>query len=251
MTRVNSTTLSEAFQPPPHHLTDEELDRIALTVPILITRYDTQARCIYISPDSERFTAKPPSWFIGRSLKDYHNYPIEFISANRHSIERILETGESQTFEISLEKPSGVRRRIHHQCPQFDENGSVISIVSFSIDITDKHNAQLQLERTVEEQSSFHAMLAHELRNPLVSLLSGLQTLDRAPPPEVAQRVRQIMHKEITHITRLIEDLLDTARVETGALTYRRRSCTVEECLNFGINLVQPIIKKRGTTVKR
>lgn len=102
----------------------------------------------------------------------------------------------------------------------------------------------------MEEQISFHAMLAHELRNPLVAVLSGLQALDRTPPSDVAQRVREVMHKEITHITRLIDDLLDTARVETGALTYKKRACTVEECINFAVAIVQPVIKNADQSLK-
>lgn len=234
----------------PRRLTEEELDRIALTAPILITRYDTYRRCVYISPNSGRFTAKPASWFLGRSLDEYHGYPSEFLSAISGSIQRIIETGEVQVFETSLLKPSGTRRYAHHQCPEFDDNGSLVSIVSFAIDISDKHNSQVRLQQILEEQNSFLAMLAHELRNPLVAVLSGLQALDRALSAESAQRVREVMHKEVTHITRLIEDLLDTARIETGALGYRKRESSPNECLSLASEIVQPVLNNASQILR-
>ena len=232
-----------------NYLTAEELDKIAVTFPALITRYDTDERCMYVSPSSERFTAKPASWFIGRPLSDHHNHPPEFLSAIRRSIQELLKSGESQIFETSVEKPWGVRRCVHHHCPEYGADGSIVSIMSFMFDITDRHASQIRLERTVQELSGFLAMLAHELRNPLVAMQSGLQALDRTPSPESAQRVREVMHREITHITRLIDDLLDTARVETGALKYRKQLCRLEECLTLACEIVRPVLANATQTL--
>ena len=226
----------------PRRLSDEDLDALAMTIPIVIKRYDPNLRCIYINSDSERFTHKPPSWFIGRHLDDYEGYPQEFVSAIKNSIHRILETGEPQIFEASLPKPNGIRRRIHHQCPEYNEEGALVSIVSLSIDVTEKHDSTTRLEKTLSEQNEFLAMLGHELRNPLSAVSNGLHALEREPSQEISKTVREMMRKELTHITRLIEDLLDTARLETGALKYHKTECHLQDCLDLALDIVRPVI---------
>jgi CheY-like chemotaxis protein len=57
------------------------------------------------------------------------------------------------------------------------------------------------------------------------------------------------MHSEITHITRLIDDLLDTARVETGALKYRKQVCRLEECLALACEIVLPVLENAKQTL--
>jgi signal transduction histidine kinase/ActR/RegA family two-component response regulator len=230
-------------------LSTEELDKVSQTVPILIKRYDTERRCIYISPGSERFTAKPVSWFIGRCVADYEGHPAGFLEALNNSITKILTTGEPQNFETTLEKPWGTVRQVHYHCPEYDDLGNIVSILSIVFDVTSKHNALTELQRAVEVQSHFLAMMAHELRNPLAAILSGLEALDRGPADVIACQVRSTMHREATHIARLVEDILDSTRLETGALTYQMQGIPIDDPLNLAIATTESAYQRAGQTL--
>lgn len=232
-------------------LTESELDLLSAGLPFLITRYSLSHRCIYVSQNCEQVTAKPRSWFMDRKLDQYHGYSADFISAIRQSIGRIIESKAVQSFETSLEKPWGTVRYIHYQAPEYDADGTLVSVISFAIDITEKHNSFVGMQRAVREQNHFLSMMAHELRNPLAALLSGLEALDRRPSVEVADRLRHIMHRKVTHITRLIDDLLDTARLETGSLKYQREVVSLEECLSLACQVTGPAYRSAGQSLNR
>ncbi|HKU42998.1 MAG TPA: response regulator [Polyangiales bacterium] len=92
------------------------------------------------------------------------------------------------------------------------------------------HQAEKEL-RTVAEQlreadrrkDEFLAMLAHELRNPLNAISTGLAIVGRRAPADVAeQRAREILERQTSHLTRLVDDLLDVARVTQGKIGLRR-----------------------------
>jgi signal transduction histidine kinase/CheY-like chemotaxis protein len=230
-------------------LTPGELDSLAAVVPILLKRYDVTGTCTYISVGSERFTSKPREWFIGRNLENYDAYPDEFLNAIKGSIGRILPTGEPQIFETTLEKPWGTTRRLHHHCPERNRKGEIVSVLSASFDITEKYNSWVKLERAVQEQRHFLAMMAHELRNPLAAVMSGLETLDRCPAENVAKKVRGTMHREITHITRLISDLVDITRLETGVLQCSMKPHDLTESLQLACSITQPVFRNAEQTL--
>jgi CheY-like chemotaxis protein len=88
--------------------------------------------------------------------------------------------------------------------------------------------------------------MAHELRNPLAAVLSGLQALDRGPQEDSAQEIRAVMHREISHITRLISDLLDTSRLDTGTLRYQITEHLLSESIDLAIDLNRHCFSNSG-----
>jgi signal transduction histidine kinase/ActR/RegA family two-component response regulator/HAMP domain-containing protein len=80
--------------------------------------------------------------------------------------------------------------------------------------------ALLQTDRNKNE---FLAVLSHELRNPLAPIQNSLHVLDRAPPgSEQARRAQSVMARQVRHLTRLVEDLLDVTRISNGKVRLRR-----------------------------
>ncbi len=80
--------------------------------------------------------------------------------------------------------------------------------------------ARCGLEEADKRKNEFIAMLSHELRNPLAPIRNSLYILDRAVPgSEQAQRAHRIIDRQTTHMTRLIDDLLDTTRISRGKVS--------------------------------
>ena len=95
-------------------------------------------------------------------------------------------------------------------------------------DIRDQLVAQREAEQALRDadrrKDEFLATLAHELRNPLAPIRTGLQALARLPPAEVAQavRVRQMMERQLRLLVKLIDDLLDVSRISAGKVRLER-----------------------------
>jgi signal transduction histidine kinase len=82
-----------------------------------------------------------------------------------------------------------------------------------------------QMRRMAEDdrrKDEFLAILAHELRNPLQPLQTAVELIDNDPDRPVAERLRAIIRRQVHHIGRLVDDLLDIARFQTGKLELRR-----------------------------
>jgi signal transduction histidine kinase len=112
------------------------------------------------------------------------------------------------------------------------------------------HAAELQrLNRRLEEddrrKDEFIAVLGHELRNPLAPLVNGLELLETASEDAV-DRARAVMRRQVEHLIRLVDDLLDMSRVTRGKIELRRRRLRAGELIDQAVSLATPLIAERG-----
>lgn len=92
------------------------------------------------------------------------------------------------------------------------------------------HEAHLRLIETDRRKDEFLAMLSHELRNPLTPIRLGLHMLERAAPgSEQAKRAKAVIDRQVEHLTRLVEDLLDVTRVTSGKIELQCEVLDVNE----------------------
>lgn len=84
-----------------------------------------------------------------------------------------------------------------------------------------EHQMQ-QLAETDRRKDEFLAILSHELRNPLQPLQTAVEVLEHDPGAPVPPRIRAIIQRQVHHITRLVDDLLDISRLNAGKLELRR-----------------------------
>lgn len=107
-----------------------------------------------------------------------------------------------------------------------------------------KLNAELREEHRRKDE--FLAMLAHELRNPLSPLLTSLEIL-RHPSVTVDQRERhiEIMRRQASQISRLVEDLLDVSRVGRGRIDLKRHQVPLRDVIDHALEECQPLLQTR------
>ena len=87
-----------------------------------------------------------------------------------------------------------------------------------------EHAARGEAEAASRGKDELLAMLGHELRNPLAAIANAVQLLDTgSPPPELARRAHEIIARQNAHLARLVDDLLDVARVTSGKIALVRR----------------------------
>ncbi len=84
--------------------------------------------------------------------------------------------------------------------------------------------AEADARKAVVERDQFLAMLSHELRNPLSAILNGVSVLDHpAVNPETVRRARQVIRRQVDHMSKLLDDLLDVARITQGKIGFRKK----------------------------
>ncbi len=104
----------------------------------------------------------------------------------------------------------------------------------------------IELQAADAQKNRFLAVLAHELRNPIMALVAGLRLLERRQGTGEVAEIRSAMNRSLGHMTRLVEDLLDISRIEQGKISLRHEDLVLQDVVTFAIETVQPTIDAAG-----
>jgi PAS domain S-box-containing protein len=127
--------------------------------------------------------------------------------------------------------------------------GQLVGYAKVTRDMTERRRLE-ELERSSRMMSEFLAMLAHELRNPLAPIRNAVSVMQLEPLTSPALRnCRDIIDRQLTHVTRLVDDLLDVGRLTTGKITLRRELLRLEEIVARSVETVRPVIEARHHTL--
>ncbi|WP_133501039.1 ATP-binding protein [Cognatilysobacter terrigena] len=128
--------------------------------------------------------------------------------------------------------------------------------VAFALDLArraatavDNARLHLQLQDEHRRKDEFLATLAHELRNPLAPLRTGLALLQATDDPVMTSRTREVMERQLGHMVRLIDDLLDLSRVTRGAIVLQRRRLEVGDVVNIALEASRPLLDAAGVAL--
>ncbi|HEV7609601.1 MAG TPA: ATP-binding protein [Steroidobacteraceae bacterium] len=106
------------------------------------------------------------------------------------------------------------------------------------------------LSEADQRKDEFLAMLAHELRNPLAPIRNVAYVLSKgATDPETVKRSGQMIERQANHLTRLVDDLLDVARITRGRVVLKREAVTLDSVVEAALETVQPALDLRSQTV--
>jgi PAS domain S-box-containing protein len=154
----------------------------------------------------------------------HHPDHIERVKAK---LARHLETGEEWEDTFPLRGKDGTHRWfLSRAIPIRDERGKVVQWFGTNTDITAQREAEEALRDADRRKDEFLAMLAHELRNPLAPLRTAIHIMRRLSPNEPGfERARDVIDRQVTHMARLIDDLLDVSRIARGKLELRKEPC--------------------------
>jgi len=130
-----------------------------------------------------------------------------------------------------------------------DAEGILIGFAKVTRDMTARRRLE-ELERSSRMMSEFLAMLAHELRNPLAPMRNAvtLMQLETVASP-VLRNSRDIIDRQLTHVTRLVDDLLDIGRLTTGKVKLRKEQVRVADIIGRSVETARPLIEARRHTL--
>jgi PAS domain S-box-containing protein len=132
-----------------------------------------------------------------------------------------------------------------------DDEDRPLTGMAIVIDISARRLADEKLRSADRRKDEFLAMLAHELRNPVAPILSVAEALSHmAGRDDRQQTLVGIVQRQASHLSRLLDDLLDVARITQGRIQLRREVVSLNDCLAAAIESVDPLIRARQQVLR-
>ena len=176
----------------------------------------------------------------------------EHITEFGHAVKNTIESGERLHFQGRIRRTDGETRWVEffgNLQPQLD--GDPLRIIGTVADITTSKHREEELRRLASNLSEadrrkteFLAVLAHELRNPLAPIQHGLELI-RAQPGnrEILDKVRNMLDRQVNQMVRLVNDLLDVARITSGKVELRKRRAEIGDLVKIAVETSMPLIE--------
>jgi PAS domain S-box-containing protein len=130
--------------------------------------------------------------------------------------------------------------------PRFSGHGEFLGMVGTSVDVTDRRLMEQTLREADRRKDEFLAMLGHELRNPLAAIAAAMEIFRRLLPADSPlQEVLVSTDRQTAILRRLVDDLLDSARISTGKIELRKAFVPLHQVISGAVELAQPGIVER------
>ncbi len=142
--------------------------------------------------------------------------------------------------------------------PIRDDRGSIIGVVLVFRDIRERRETERELQRRAEllqeqdrRKDAFLAMLSHELRNPLVPIRNSVTVLQRADPgSEQAKRALGVVDRQVMHLTRLVDDLLDVSRIAQGKIRLQKERLDLAEVVRRTVDDLRSVFASKQVALE-
>jgi signal transduction histidine kinase len=176
-----------------------------------------------------------------RGAERSRHVPIIFLTAGTADTQRRFRGYEAGAVDF-IQKPieadilrskASVFFDLHQQRGQIITQRDELEAYAEALKTADKH------------KNEFLAVLGHELRNPVMALDAGLHFLKRRDP-EKFDEIQGQMARQVAHLTRLVDDLLDISRIDQGKLSLNKDRVSLQEVLTFAVEASQPQIDVAG-----
>jgi PAS domain S-box-containing protein len=223
----------------------ERFARFMRHLPGLAWIKDLEGRYLFVNEAAERAFQRSRDQILGK--KDIDLFPPETAEAFQNNDRHALEsTSGLETLE-TLQHNDGVHHSIVAKFPIPGPDGKPNMIGGMAIDITARMQAEDALRDADRRKDEFLATLAHELRNPLAPISNSLQILrltdDLSPAVE---SMRDLMQRQVDHLVRLVDDLLEVSRITRGKVELRRELVELAAIVAGAVETSRPLIDAAG-----
>ena len=218
---------------------------------------DVEGRITFMNPVAENLTGWEQRASMGQPLTNVFTIRHEQTGAvAENPVDTVLATGRI----VGLQNHTVLLRRDGAQCPIDDSAapirdaaGRLFGVVLVFHEVSERRRLQKELLRQAEalkqadrRKDEFLATLAHELRNPLAPLRNGLQIARRQlSDDEQFDRIASMMDRQLRHLVRLVDDLMDVNRVSRGMIELKQAPISIRELIAGSVEAVRGEMDKR------
>jgi PAS domain S-box-containing protein len=159
--------------------------------------------------------------------------------------------GESVRYDVAIQVADHERIAIDFRiAPLRDDAGTITHLVASGVDITERKRTEAALRAADRQKDEFLAILSHELRNPLAPMRSAAHIIKlRAPDDPVVMQARDVIERQLKQMVRLVDDLLEVARITQGRIELRPRRVAAADVVASAVEAARPGIEAARHTL--
>ena len=235
---------------------EEELERLFMHAPFFICRLRgpdhvlQMTNAIYLHLVGERE-------LIGRPIRDA--LPELAGQGYFELLDGVYRTGKAyvgREMPVRLRRTPGCPETMHYVNvnyePACDADGKIDGVIAYGVDVTESVESRRKSESVSEQlvladrrKDEFLAMLGHELRNPLAPIATAVKLME-LKDGDRHKRERQIIERQVKHLARLVDDLLDVSRIARGQIKLARCTVDIAEVAARAVELASPIFEAKS-----
>jgi two-component system CheB/CheR fusion protein len=214
---------------------------------------DLSGACVFCNSSCARLLGyESPAALISKQMHPliHHTKPDGSPYAAEQSpiFDAMRRRGEAHVDDEVIWRADGTSFPAEYWSHPILRNNQVIGAVVTFLDVTERRQAEQELQDGVRRREQFLAMLSHELRNPLAAILSATRLLEGAGWTDRArEEAGQVVTRQANHMSRLLDDLLDVARITRGHITLRTEPVDLRDAARSAIEALGPFLAEHDT----
>jgi PAS domain S-box-containing protein len=217
----------------------QQLEVVTDRMSVGVAQCNQNLEFVWVNPAYAHQFGLAPDQLQGRRIEDVVG-PDTFKSL-LPNIERVL-AGETVQFERAETRSGSATRWINEAyTPIWNGRAAPIGWVAVVSDLTERRELEEQLREANNQKDRFLATLAHELRNPLAPIRYATRLLRPEVPAEMAADAGRMIDRQLAHMARLLDDLLDVSRITRGILEVRRDDLDLRTILRQSVDAASPM----------
>jgi PAS domain S-box-containing protein len=215
--------------------------------PLGIVEWNRDLQVIRWSGAAENIFGWSAGEVLGKHISEWQFVYLEDVERIRLEVAGLLD-GTSQRsicHNRNYRKDGSIVNCEWYNSALLDEHGQMKSVLSMGLDVTDR-------DRVERMKNEFISVVSHELRTPLTSIYGALGMLASGsidPQSAKAKRLVDIAVNSTERLIRMINDILDIERIESGQVRMLKERCAVTDLLTTAVNTVQPLAEQADVNI--
>jgi PAS domain S-box-containing protein len=211
---------------------------------------NAEGRVTMMNPVAQRLTSWTeegvghPLGEVFRIINEQSRQPVE------NPVAKVLRQGQIVGLAnraVLIDKDGRERPIDDSAAPIKNEQGQTVGVVLVFRDVTERRRAEEALKEADRRKDEFLATLAHELRNPLAPICNAVELLRNAESNVgVMEDARRMVERQVWHMVRLVDDLLDISRFTMGKLQLRKEWVELAAVIRSAIEAARPLMQAQG-----
>ncbi len=223
------------------------LNSLLSTIPDAIYFKDARGRFIRTNqPMAARLGLSDPREAVGKTGFELPSH--EAALAVHRQDEIVLRTGIAEHYKLESrqEETGELEWDLVSRLPLTDNASRIVGIIGVFRRVTEQKRAEEKNHQAVRRRDEFLAMLSHELRNPLGAIVSATALLKAGVSPEKKERLLQILDRQATQMSRLLDDLLEASRVTQDKIELKKSVIDLRAVVKDAVEAMRNLMESRG-----